>query len=166
MWRTIISQPMWRTIISRPMSGHARRSWNSGFVFYAVDSAFHLLGFRIPFSGTCWIPDSNCQRCGIPNSLSWITNSTVRDSRFHQQKFPGFQNPVILYMGQHIKELSVALLIHKKLTRTAFHIFSLNARHVCKHVNIFNFSFHVKLTCLLFISQVIMSLPPRVHPSC
>ena len=42
-WRTIISQPMWRTIICRPMSGHPRRSWNSGFVFYAVDSAFHLL---------------------------------------------------------------------------------------------------------------------------
>ena len=51
-------QPMWRTIISQPMSGHPRRSWNSGFVFYAVDSAFHLLDsgflsvalveFRIP----------------------------------------------------------------------------------------------------------------------
>ena len=43
MWRTIISHPMWRTIISQPMLGHPRRSWNSGFVFYAVDSAFHLL---------------------------------------------------------------------------------------------------------------------------
>ena len=98
MWRTIICHPMWRTIISRPMSGHPRRSWNSGFDFHAVDSAFHLLDsgflsvvlveFRIPI-----VSDA-----GFRISLSWITNSKAQDSGFHQQKFPVFQNPVTPYM--------------------------------------------------------------------
>ena len=42
-----------------------------------------VTGFRIPFSGTCWIPDSSCQRCGIPDSLGWITNFYI----------PGFRIP-------------------------------------------------------------------------
>ena len=98
MWRTIICHPMWRTIISRPMSGHPRRSWNSGFDFHAVDSAFHLLDsgflsvvlveFRIPI-----VSDA-----GFRISLSWITNFKAQDSGFHQQKFPVFQNPVTPYM--------------------------------------------------------------------
>ena len=71
---------MWRTIISRPMSGHPRRSWNSGFDFHAVDSAFQLLDsgflsvvlveFRIPI-----VSDG-----GFRISLSRITNSTAQDS--------------------------------------------------------------------------------------
>ena len=42
-----------------------------------------VTGFRIPFSGTCWIPDSSCQRCGIPDSLGWIANFYI----------PGFRIP-------------------------------------------------------------------------
>lgn len=81
MWRTIISRLMWRTIISRPMSGHPRRSWNSGFDFHAVDSAFQLL-------------DSGF----LSVSLVEFPNSTGQDSGFHQQIFPRFQNPVIPYI--------------------------------------------------------------------
>ena len=69
MWRTIICHPMWRTIISRPMSGHPRRSWNSGFDFHAVDSAFHLLDSGFLSVVLVEFRDSNCQRCGIPDFL-------------------------------------------------------------------------------------------------
>ena len=50
---------------------------------------------------TLWISDSLAVQLhgfqirivsGIPDSLSWITDSKAQDSGFHRQKFPGFRN--------------------------------------------------------------------------
>ena len=36
---------------------------------------------------------------GIPDSLSCVPDSKAQDSGFHEQNFPGFQNPLSLIWG-------------------------------------------------------------------
>ena len=54
--------------------------------FQALDSRFQVLDSRFFVSET-WIPNSIVG--GIPDFLRCIPGSNVRDSRFHEQKFPG-----------------------------------------------------------------------------
>ena len=62
-----------------PSKGNPRQSWILDSTPWIPDSIFSV--------SRAWIP--NLIVSGIPDFLRCIPGSTVRDSRFHEQKFPG-----------------------------------------------------------------------------
>ena len=57
-----------------------------------MDSGFHRMDF-----GAVQVLDFGLQ------SLSWFLDSEAHDSGFHEQKFPGFQNPDCFIWDETLK---------------------------------------------------------------
>ena len=55
--------------------------WIPDSRYWIPDSLSLELGYRVPIVS------------GIPDSVSCISDSKTQDFKFHQQKFPRFQNP-------------------------------------------------------------------------
>ena len=60
-----------------------------------LDSGFHAEDSRNFFQWITWFLDSNCLTCisGFKAQNLGFRNKNCPNSGFHEQKFPGFQNP-------------------------------------------------------------------------